>query len=659
MSTQQAQPQGPRSTLVMLPTGLHLTYDAMYLVGFDEDNIKKGTRTNGAWTTLPDPIDARCVLIEYATLPPVTKRRVDAYYPNIYQAWQLQQLLLVVASQRQPADAQYFTELPVQYTHDLVRSCAWLRTLALPTPTIDQCFEYRKDLYSMALTQLQVEKLYGLRVKNARVLMRRIAAWKTEQYTSLVNQRFGHKNASKAKDQAQEIRNWLAVAYGQPTKPHLNTVYVQYMQKCMSQNWPIYTKERVRQILNEPAMVLLYSQARHGKQVAVNSLRPTIARRQLSAPNELWSIDGTTLQLYASVPDSNGRQAITKLVKVFYMVLVSDVATGCIVGGALGTTETADLVQKAIRKAVQRNMQAPRFAHYDHGAANKSEQVKQIWSGLESVGILAQPHNGKAKHAENTIRWFEGKILRQYGNFVGGNVTAGLQSRANPDYLDHLLKTNQLPSAKQVAEQFEEAITEFNNLQAYGRYSAQTRIDAYMAHSTPERTVSELTVANTFLVLRSDLATYDTDGIRLQVNKERLLYVVESAPMKEDLVFKSQHGGNRFKVRFDPDNTGKIYLYDRHTDGYLATAVVKHQFGAIPAEWEENEGPALAEIWSSRDQLLNDAHQRWVALNNEYKAPAEAAHSLLSKEEYNDAQAEAETLFLNHDLAKRLLDPEP
>ena len=388
-------------------------------------------------------------------------------------------------------------------------------------------------------------------------------------------------------------------------------------------------------------------------------MKPTIARRQLSAPNGLWSIDGTTLQLYATVPDSNGRP---KLTKVFYMVIVTDVATGCIVGGALGTTETSDLVQKAIRRAIKRNNQAPHFAHYDHGAANMSNQITQVWDGLEAIGIAAQPHNGKAKHVENTIRWFEGKVLRQYDNFVGGNVTAGLQSRANPDHLLHLLKSGQLPTASKVIEQFDAAISEFNNLSGYGRYKAQTRLDAYMAHSTPERTVSELTIANTYLILRPDLAIYDTDGLRLQINKERMLFVVEAHPKIEDLTFKAAHGGNRFKVRFDPDNTNKIYLYDRHTDAYVATAVNKHQFGATPAEWQENEGTTLKEIWSSREKHLDEANEKWNLINAEYHANknVEAAHTLLSKDDYNEAQAESESLFLKQGRAraKSLLAPD-
>jgi hypothetical protein len=641
-----------------------LSSEAMKQIGLTQYAIWHGT--GGHWATITDPSDARRKWVVYESLPPVTKRKVDRYYGDL-KAKTLGTLLVGKVNEHlQTDDANFFTDLfNVEQISDLVRACAWLRYLSS-----NERLEMQTTvggwhkLLTLSVDQLQQRRYYGLRVKNIRVLDRKVRAWKESMHSSLVNGRHGLTNASKADVSVlQKLTAWLVAAYGQPTKPDTTDVYYSYLQEAAQRNWPVYSLERVRQIIQEPANRAAWMAARHGNRHANEILLPTVRRRPIETPDTLWSIDGTSVQLYSQGYDKKGRSVP---VKDWYYVLVLDVASGSIIGWAAspGAGEPAELVQRAIRRAVKTNGKAPRFAHYDHAGGNLSVETQQVWAALNTAGVAAQPYNGKAKHIESAIRWFEQKCLRAMPNFVGGNIGSGIDSQANPDLIKALLKTGNLPTKEQVLEQIQQAVDKYNSFLTNKKLGAPTRIERYMSTGDAGR-LSKQAIASAFWVRRNSTYKYDTDGITIEVRGKRHLFVVEEKTGIDCPVFIKNHNGDRFIVRYDPDDLSSIMLYDTKTEVFVAEAANKYQFGAMPTEWKDNEGSTLSEIFKRREQQAEEQRQRFAELVAEadyetISLPTEAGLALLgTKNDYNESQAAAEldSLFLENgrSVAARLL----
>jgi hypothetical protein len=183
--------------LALLDGQVCLSSEAMQSIGITENAVKLGVCDH--WLTISDPTDARRRWIVYTSLPPVTRRKVDAYYGDIRQALYRSQLLAGVKTQLDQEDANYFADIfTVAEISDLVQACAWLRYLGSNDrlPLQKEIGGYLK-LLTCSVDQLKPQNLYGLRVSNIRVLDRRVNAWKEEAHNSLVNKRFANNNASK------------------------------------------------------------------------------------------------------------------------------------------------------------------------------------------------------------------------------------------------------------------------------------------------------------------------------------------------------------------------------------------------------------------------------------------------------------------------------
>lgn len=641
-----------------------LSTKAMTAIGMSNNAVKMGK--HGHWSVIIDPTDARRKWVLYDYLPPVTKRKVDKHYGDLKANTLATLLVGKVNEHLQSEDANYFVDLfNVEQIADLVRACAWLRYLSSNDRLeMQTTVGGWNKLLTLSVDQLQQRRYYGLRVNNIRVLDRKVRAWKEQMHSSLVNGRHGLTNASKADVSAlQKLTAWLVAAYGQPTKPDTTDVYYSYLQEAAQRNWPLYSLERVRQIIQEPANRAAWMAARHGNRHANEILLPTVRRRTIETPDTLWSIDGTSVQLYSQGYDKKGRSVPFKN---WYYVLVLDVASGCIIGWAAspGAGEPAELVQRAIRRAVKTNGKAPRFAHYDHAGGNLSVETQQVWAALNTAGVAAQPYNGKAKHIESAIRWFEQKCLRAMPNFVGGNIGSGIDSQANPDLIKALLKTGNLPTAEQVLEQIQQAIDKYNSFLTNKKLGTPTRIERYMSTGDAGR-LSKRAIASAFWVRRNSTYKYDTDGITIEVSGTRHLFVVEEYTGFESIEFRTQNLGNRFVVRYDPDDLSSIMLYDAKTEWYVAEAAAKHKFGTMPTEWSDGEGRKLSDIFKRRAAEAEEQRQRFAELVAEadyetISLPTEAGLALLgTKNDYNESQAAAEldSLFLENgrSVAARLL----
>lgn len=626
---------------------LCISVDALLdAIGLDEERglnvVKKGLQRyrNGDspyWEHYDDDIDARRKWVAVDAMPEVTQARVHyAYGEDLLQVYHQQQLPKEAAGLVLPDDANYFLSTASYSVHQaehLAMACGWLR-LVSPDEWWRDRWAGKIAALTAAAATIKSQRLYGFRVGSWRVLDRRAAAWLKDGHDSLVSGKIGNANAAKAAGNTRRlVERRLIDLYASPLKPSIEVVADVYNREAAGKGWPAYTTERIRQWLNEPRNVQRWIAARHGVNAARSLTEQSIRRRRPAYPDSMWSIDGTTVQLFST----DGKT----LLKEWYNVTVTDAYSDCVIGWACGSSETSTLVLRAVRRAVQKSNHGPSFAQFDGALANLSSEVQELFGRLKTVGIKAQPYNGKSKYVERVQGWIEQHFMRYLPNFVGGNITArSLNSRANPDLLKRMLKDGEAPAVDQVPHQVELAISTYNNTVIKARGATPEAL--YAQADDRRREVPYLTQVSLFWVKRRPLARYTKDGLRLEIDGQRHFYEVQSERGVEDYAFRQAHLGDSFIVRYDPDDLDAINLYDRD-DKWVATAERKHEYAATPGEWEEGEGARLLAAIDQRRRYIHDGLQEREEIRAEMadQGAEELGYELVHKDALNRIEANA------------------
>lgn len=605
------------------------------------NTIKKGLERYRAgdtdsWKHFPDPKDSRRVWISYDHLPHVTQLRVDHFYGNLQRQYYERALHKEAMELVSSEDFEWFHALQlfsIQQSGHLAEACGWLRLIS-PKGWWRDRWDTKSEAMQAAVWAIQARDIYGLRVSSPATLYRRVRKWQKEGRRSLVSKKFGNNNAGKV-DDPKTVVSRLIDLYASPLKPTFETVTEIFNREATDHNWPQYTVERVRQILNKPDNMRKWIVARHGVNAARALTEGSIKRKRPEYPDQLWSVDGTTVQLYSA----DGKQ----MIKEWYYVVVVDAHSDCVIGRGLGATEKQETVLRALKQAVSKSGKAPRFIQFDASKANLSDQVQNLLKGLKTVGIKSQPYNGKGKYVERVLGRIEQGFMRHLPNFVGGNVTApSLNSKANPDLLKLLLKSNRLPNLEQIPDQLDLAIDTYNNTVIKVR--GATPEDLYAKADERRRSVEYLTQVSLFWIKRRKPARYTKDGLLLEIDGNRIFYEVQSEPGIEDYEFRKHHLGDRFWVRYDPECYDEVNLYDDN-DRWMATAGMKHEFDAIPTEG--NHAKVLRRLEDRKRYLLEgllareDAREEMEALGAE-----ELNYEMIHKDALNRSQNELTTRLL-------------
>lgn len=391
----------------------------------------------------------------------------------------------------------------------------------------------------------------------------------------------------------KKVETRILNLYSSPLKPSVTKVTEIYNREAVDKGWPTLTYERIRQVLTTPANSQIVFLARHGKEAFRNKYERTVKRSRPSFADALWSLDGTTIQLYY--------QKDGKVLSGLYWYAVIDVRSNAIIGYAIGASETSVLVQTSLRDAVNFKGMMPHQLQYDNSSANKSKEATQLFNKLARVAFPTAPYSGKTKPIEAILGRFEQQVLRYYKNFKGGNITSkSINTAANPDLLKKLKDNNELPTLDYIIKQLKTAIHVHNNtvVKKYGK----TPIEMYAVAHEKRRELPYLTMVDIFWVERSRKVRYTKDGLQMEVDKEVYTYEVEARQGVEDMEFRKQYLGSSFEVRYDPGDLEYINLY---VDGsWIATARQKYEYAMAKADAVKGEGKLLKESWNERDEYI-------------------------------------------------------
>ncbi len=263
-------------------------------------------------------------------------------------------------------------------------------------------------------------------INSVRVLLRNARKYEQMGIQALIHKGMGNVNKEKA-DVVAHAK--MIEIYSNPVKYSYEDTAMMFNDWAEENGKELMTTSAIKAYLNIPKVKKVWYYRRHGKLAADNDLQQIISRKTPSFPDALWSIDGTTMQLYYR--DDND-----KVKSDLYVYFVTDAHTGAIIGHSVAFAETQGMVMEALKNTLYTHENKPYQLQYDNSSANIANAVQGMMSNMSRVHFPCEPYKGRGKYVEAIIGHFQQTVLRKRENFKGGNVDVrSLNSKANPELL--------------------------------------------------------------------------------------------------------------------------------------------------------------------------------------------------------------------------------
>ena len=423
--------------------------------------------------------------------------------------------------------------------------------------------EVQAEMFKQCLNeQIQGFVKFPKAINSERVLDRKAREYAADGLDCLVGGYFGNVNREKMNGRTHAILMQLA---GDPVKYSFEDIGLIYNEQAPGLGLPKMTVSAIKQHLNMPKHKKVWYYMRHGKLVGDADMQPMIDRKPVSKPDMLWSLDGTTMQLYykKAVKDSKGREK-WKVMSDLYAYFVTDACTGAIIGYSVAFSESSGMVIEALQNTVDKWGHKPYQMNYDNSSANISATVNGLINNMSHVNFPCTPYSGRSKSVELVIGHFQQRELRKLKNFKGGNVTVkSPNSVANPELLKELAKdlafTDKLPTEEQVLVEFDQAVEAWNGRgearDAYGAFIGKSKIERYAEEREGRVKMNYFEKLSLFMVELKNQQhpfgeyEYRQKGIEVAIRGEKMKFIVpDNASSAMDFEFSREHLGHTFKV---------------------------------------------------------------------------------------------------------------
>lgn len=520
-------------------------------------------------------------------------------------------------------DMQLFVPADVQR---IARAAGWLRLWRRMDVKTARKYgftsvkEVQEELFKQCLNeQMQGFVRFPKPINNERVLDRKAREYEKEGLDCLVGGYFGNVNREKMNGQTHAILMQLA---GEQVKYSFEDIGLMYNEQAPGLGLPKMTVSAIKQHLNMPKHKKVWYYMRHGKLVGDADMQPMIDREPVSKPDMLWSLDGTTMQLYYKkrVKDGKGREKWS-IKSDLYAYFVTDACTGAIIGYSVAFSESSGMVIEALQNTVDKWGYKPYQMNYDNSSANISATVKGLINNMSHVNFPCTPYSGRSKSVELVIGHFQQRELRKLKNFKGGNVTVkSVNSVANPELLKELAKdldfTDKLPTEEQVLAEFDQAVEAWNGRgearDAYGAFIGKSKIERYAEEREGRVKMNYFEKLSLFMVELKNQQhpfgeyEYRQKGIEVAIRGEKMKFIVpDNASSAMDFEFSREHLGHTFKVfvNLRADRPEWVELRDRNGKK-VADAYEKEKLAACVADMKNKPGEM------SKIQLFNIMQKR-------------------------------------------------
>lgn len=355
----------------------------------------------------------------------------------------------------------------------------------------------QESFYEACAAILYKRQLEGFTITTGGSLRKKLhyfPADETEQYAFFVTARYGNNNARKlgkcklVDEQTGEIKRFdlhealilkLWMNFGSSAKESKIALWGQYQRDIEYLGEKELSYSTFCHYTNMYDTRLKTYRERHGWKAYASTFLSYIPTEALRYGNSLWCADGSGTLAY-TYTDRSGKQRAMRL----YVIMVTDVATGQIVGWAPARcgqhAETPEMVRQAVLMGLEGcgRREIMEFVSDNHGAFTGAESVEFLTEVCRKVRTI-EPGNSQANYAETQFRLFK-KTIRNEFNWLGSSWSStDIGNTANEDYLDK----STFPTYEEVLLQIGRKIEAWNNT---ATHSGDTRAELYAAGIHPE-----------------------------------------------------------------------------------------------------------------------------------------------------------------------------
>ena len=473
-------------------------------------------------------------------------------------------------------------------------------------------------------------------------LQAKLRDYKEQGAACLISKALGNNIARKVGDEQLE---YLIKLYSDKRKPSFELVTAWYNEAAERrvelgvELWSDITAGTAKNNLLATDVQPVWYMARHGFDAWKAKYEYTMLCYRPTMRDAQWVIDGTKV---------NKRYRTAKGVSAkLKMLVVMDVATECFLGWAFAETEDAREVAKAVRLAHRRaGGRRPFQFLYDNDSSNKL-----FFKGVAGMHYPAMPYNGQSKTIEGAFGRLQQGIMRADVNHTGQNIKArSLNSQENTEGL----KVADLPTLAECIAQAELELHQWNNYKGRkGDRPSPKQLYEASENPAPQYLTLEDEV-DAFWLWNEQPITYRRDGLRFKKQGVETVYEVVEAVEDDatgitqlipDLNFHSRFVGERFFVKYDPDNVGeRIALYVGDDKRFVEMATAKEAMPRAVADYQPGSRAKInirLEVKKQqRDQVLGKQSDITTRLDAE--DIQKLGHRFISK----DVLAAAEEDFL-------------
>lgn len=421
-------------------------------------------------------------------------------------------------------------------------------------------------------------------------LKRKVQQYEKEGYKTLVHKNYGNVSATKIKGKTQMA--FIHQLIAQHNNLNNETIRQRYNLEAQKRGWDeinsITTVENWHKKFGPETEA-----GRRGLNEFYDKIAKQIKRSAPVKPLTYWTIDGWTAELLyrKRTKDSKGYNTTTYHNRLT-IVFVLDPCCKYPIGYAIGTKETSDLIQKAVKNAVNhtRELFGERFKPYQIQSDNFGRGVlKPFYEACTHHYTPARAHNAKAKVVEPYNNYINKTYCQLFDNWSGFNITSPKDNQPNMDYMQMIKKD--FPDEAGCYAQLEQIIA----------WERKKKVGAYLSAWNNVTEDDKLRFSDEeYLMLfgQSNGWTHTIDGAGLTISINGQKYLYES--FDTSLTY---HFHERFLVRYDPDNMEKVLITNAKGD---TSNKLKEEIGSVRYILEERHIVPMA----LRDQVDDDFEYR-------------------------------------------------
>lgn len=587
---------------------LYIEFADFIAAGWSVDGVKKANLRNGSfWMMIPNPLDARAVLVQYETLRPRHKEKIIAKFGNPYEFIAHDPIKKLVTTDFK---AQEFyiayryndtNSLPVDHVQKYIAAASWLNMLlkvtadnATKKAIIKQELNLTIDaFYNSVISILRAQEI-PLPVTYDH-LTRKMKQYHAESYPCLIDWRFGNTQAKKVNDEVSE-----SILFEMISHPN------QYPDPFIMWKYNVWAKENDRKPITEQTVGnyrrrnehLLISD-REGQAAFNDKFIIQAKRKRPSHPLYLVEHDDNHTDMYfLDILDKTQGKHYKKM----KAIIVVDSFNDLVLGFAYGPQITNDLIRKAYLNAMYYIKGITGAWYLPHEIKADRFGSKEYKPFYQMIGhYYDTPVGSKGRGFLEQFfgsSFFKTCLKAGNNNYSGNNITAR-NAGVNREVLE--LNKKDRPAIEDAPYLINQFFWRLRNWPAAeGQPSKQ---DEWLAawNATPAEFKKPITDEHFLTVFGVEA---NQNGKSISITNRGCEPQINNVQYSFDLPFDiiSQYIGTKVRVLYDPYNMDRVLLTNFKDFRCVATSA--KYLPSTMADYKEGSRTDLNKILASKLQQV-------------------------------------------------------